>query len=521
MATPLLPSELLAGLPQQWLIGLLLLLPVVLLVPSYLFLASPGTKMTKDGARRLPPGPAQVPVLGNLHLLGRLPHRNLRDLARRHGPVMLLQLGTVTTLVVSSAAAAREVMKEHDIDCCSRPASPGPRRLSYGFKDVAFAPYGEQWREARKLFIVELLSMRRVQAAWYAREQQVDRLIADLSRAGAEAAPVALKEHIFGLVDGIIGTVAFGNIYGTERFAHRERFQHVMDEAMDMMASFSTEDFFPNAAGRLVDRVTGLVARCERIFRELDAFFETVIDQHTDPARVVPENGGDLVDVLVSLWKENRGTIRFSRDHVKGLIMDTFIGGINTSSVTMLWAMSELIRKPRVLRKAQDEVRAVVGGKARVEPDDVPKLPYLKMVVKETLRLHPPATLLVPRETVRDVRIGGYDVPARTRVLGPGELGGRQGVPPDRFEGSDVDYNGAHFELVPFGAGRRICPGLAMGETNVTFTLANLLYCFDWALPEGMAAEDVSMEEAGGLTFHQKMPLVLVPTRYHHRTATA
>ncbi|TKW31430.1 hypothetical protein SEVIR_2G105800v4 [Setaria viridis] len=529
MATPLLPSELLAGLPQQWLIGLLLLLPVVLLVPSYLFLASPGTKMTKNGARRLPPGPAQVPVLGNLHLLGRLPHRNLRDLARRHGPVMLLQLGTVTTLVASSAAAAREVMKEHDIDCCSRPASPGPRRLSYGFKDVAFAPYGEQWREARKLFIVELLSMRRVQAAWYAREQQMDRLIADLSRAGAEAAPVALKEHIFGLVDGIIGTVAFGNIYGTERFAHGERFQHVMDEAMDMMASFSAEDFFPNVAGRLVDRVTGLVARCERIFRELDAFFETVIDQHTDPARVVPENGGDLIDVLVSLWKENRGTIRFSRDHVKGLIMDTFIGGINTSSVTMLWAMSELIRKPRVLRKAQDEVRAVVGGKARVEPDDVPKLPYLKMVVKETLRLHPPATLLVPRETVRDVRIGGYDVPARTRVLvnawaigrDPASWADAKEFHPDRFEGSDVDYNGAHFELVPFGAGRRICPGLAMGETNVTFTLANLLYCFDWALPEGMAAEDVSMEEAGGLTFHQKMPLVLVPTRYHHRTATA
>ncbi|TKV90182.1 hypothetical protein SEVIR_9G011700v4 [Setaria viridis] len=529
MATPpLLPSQLLAGLLQQWQLGLL-----VLLVSSCFLLASrrrASGAAAKDGPPRLPPGPAQVPVLGNLHLLGPLPHRSLRDLARRHGPVMLLRLGSVPTVVVSGAAAAREVMKEHDIDCCSRPASPGPRRLSYGLKDVAFAPYGEQWREARKLFIVELLSMRRVQAAWYAREQQVDRLIADLSRAGAEAAPVALNEHIFGLADGIVGTVAFGNIYGTERFAHRVRFQHVLDEAMDMMASFSAEDFFPNAAGRLVDRVTGLVARRERIFRELDAFFETVIDQHMDPARVVPENGGDLVDVLISLWKEHhRGTLRFTRDHVKGLIMDTFIGGIDTSSVTMLWAMSELIRKPRVLRKAQDEVRAVVGGKARVDPDDVPKLPYLKMVVKETLRLHPPATLLLPRETMRDVRIGWYDVPARTRVFvnawaigrDPASWADAEEFHPDRFEGSDVDYNGAHFELVPFGAGRRICPGLAMGETNVTFTLANLLYCFDWALPEGMAAEDVSMEEAGGLTFHQKMPLVLVPTRYHHRTATA
>jgi 4-hydroxyphenylacetaldehyde oxime monooxygenase len=149
------------------------------------------------------------------------------------------------------------------------------------------------------------------------------------------------------------------------------------------------------------------------------------------------------------------------------------------------------------------------------------------MAVKETLRLHPPATLLLPRETMRGVRIGGYDVPARTRVFvnawaigrDPASWADAEVFDPDRFEGIDVDYSGAHFELVPFGAGRRICPGLAMGETNVTFTLANLLYCFDWALPEGMAAEDVSMEEAGGLTFHRKTPLVLVPTRYHHRAA--
>ncbi|XP_025797444.1 4-hydroxyphenylacetaldehyde oxime monooxygenase-like [Panicum hallii] len=523
MATP---SQPLAGLPQQWQLGLLALLPVLLVSSYYLLLASRSSWRRGSGSAsaRLPPGPWQVPVLGNLHLLGPLPHQNLRDLARRHGPVMLLRLGTVPTLVVSSAEAAREVMKEHDVDCCSRPASPGPRRLSYDLKDVAFAPYDEYWREMRKLLVVELLSMRRVKAAWYAREQQVDRLVANLSRAAP--APVELNEHIFGLADGIVGTVAFGNIYGTERFARRERFQHVLDEAMDMMASFSAEDFFPNAAGRLVDRLMGLVARRERIFGELDAFFETVIDQHMDPARAVPDNGGDLVDVLIGLWKGHRGTLRFTRDHVKAIILDTFLGGIDTSSVTILWAMSELIRNPRVLRKAQDEVRAAVGSdKARVEPDDVPGLPYLRMVVKETLRLHPPATLLLPRETTRDVRICGYDVPARTRVFvnawaigrDPASWADAEVFDPDRFEASEVDYNGAHFELVPFGAGRRICPGLAMGETNVTFTLANLLYCFDWAVPEGIAPEDVSMEETGRLTFHRKAPLVLVPTRFRQQ----
>ncbi|CAN6308487.1 unnamed protein product [Urochloa humidicola] len=529
MATP---PQLLAGLAQQWQLGLLALLPVLLLLSSYFLLLSSSRRRGSTGTLRLPPGPAQLPVLGNLHLLGPLPHRSLRDLARRHGPVMLLRLGTVPAVVVSSPAAAREVMKTHDADCCSRPDTPGPRRLSYGLKDVAFAPYDEYWREMRKLFILELLSMRRVKAAWHARERQVDKLVADLtSLSAAAAAPVALDEHIFGLADGIVGTVAFGNVYGTERFAHRDRFHHVLDEAMEMMASFSAEDFFPNAAGRLADRLSGVAARRERIFAELDGFFEAVIDQHTDPASSPAENG-DLVDVLVGLMKQDQQQ-RFTREHVKGIIMDTFIGGIDTSSVTMLWAMSELIRKPRVLRKAQHEVRQAVAGvgsnnkaKARVEPDDMAKLPYLKMVVKETLRLHPPATLLLPRETMRDVTIGGYDVPARTRVFVNAWAIGRdpatwgpdaEEFDPDRFEGNkdDIDYNGAHFELVPFGAGRRICPGLAMGETNVMFTLANLLYCFDWALPAGMAPEDVTMEEAGGLTFHRKTPLLLVPTRYH------
>ncbi|KAK3145033.1 hypothetical protein QOZ80_4AG0321800 [Eleusine coracana subsp. coracana] len=348
---PLLSSNLLAILPQQWqLPSYLALLPVLLL--SFVFLLM-RTRFSLMKGVRLPPGPARLPILGNLHQLGTLPHRSLRDLARQHGPVMLLQLGMVPAVVVSSAEAAREVMKVHDADCCSRPASPGPRLLSYDLKDVAFAPYDEYWREMRKLFIVELLSMRRVKAAWYAREQQVEKLLEDLRCMGPK--PVTLNDHIFALVDGIVGTVAFGNIYGTEQFAQKKRFQQVLNEAMGVLGSFATEDFFPNVAGRFIDRFKGLVSHRQRIFMELDTFYEMVIDQHMDPTRPKPENGGDLVDVLINLWKKKASTFRFTRDHVKAMIMDTFVGGIGTSSVTMLWAMSELIRKPHLLKKAQEE----------------------------------------------------------------------------------------------------------------------------------------------------------------------
>jgi 4-hydroxyphenylacetaldehyde oxime monooxygenase len=184
--------------------------------------------------------------------------------------------------------------------------------------------------------------------------------------------------------------------------------------------------------------------------------------------------------------------------------------------------MAELIRNPHVLKKVQDDIRAVLGNKERVGSDDLPKLKYLKMLVKETLRLHPVAPLLAPRETMRHINICGYDVPANTRVFvniwaigrDPTIWSNPEEFDPDRFDENGVDFNGAHFELLPFGVGRRMCPGVAMGVTIVEFTLANLLHCFDWELPDGMTAEDVSMEEAGGLTANKKVPLVLVPTRY-------
>uniref|UniRef100_A0ACD5XA17 Uncharacterized protein n=1 Tax=Avena sativa TaxID=4498 RepID=A0ACD5XA17_AVESA len=516
MAISVLLSQYLAQLPHQW-----LLLPLVL---SLLLVAR---SSSDQKGLKLPPSPPRLPVLGNLHQLGPLPHQSLRDLARRHGPVMSLRLGMTPAVAVSSAAAARDVLRAHDPECCNRPALPGNRQLSYGFKTVAFSPYGAYWRHMRRLFAAELLGARRVRAAWAARREQVQKLVRSLSSAAARSAQVALDEHVYGVADGIIGTVAYGNMYGAATFAEKyERFHHVLDEAMDVTSGFAAEDFFPNAAGRLADRLTGILARRERVVKDLDAFFEAVIEQRMDPKREDNDNGVGLVDALIGLWKQ--GETGFTKDNVKAILLDAFLGGVDTNSVTILWAMSELIRKPQVMRKAQEEIRAAVAAADNdnenltpVQPENLPKLRYLKLVVKETLRLHPPVTLLLPRETAGRVDIGGYDVPAGTRVLGNAWAIGRdpsswgedaEEFVPERFEWSEVDFRGAHFELLPFGAGRRICPGLAMGVANVEFTLANMLFGFDWALPEGV--EEVTMEEAGGLTIHRKTPLVLVPTEY-------
>ncbi|VAH99567.1 unnamed protein product [Triticum turgidum subsp. durum] len=494
---------------------------VLPLLSILLLVAAARARRTGENTHhRLPPRPPGLPILGNLHQMGALPHQSLRELARRHGPVMMLRLGTVPTVVVSSADAARDVLKTHDADCCSRPDTPGPRRLSYQHNDVAFSPYSEQWRARRKLLVVEFLSKRRIQATWYAREAEMGKLVTGLATASVNGRePVSLEDHVFGYMDGIVGTVAFGNQYGTEHFAHKEHFHHVIDEAMVVRSSFSAEDYFPNALGRLVDRLTGVASLRERVFKEFDAFFEMMLDQAKHDNGCV-----GLIDVLIGLMKEeHQGSFKVSRDVVKGLLTNTFIGAVDTGAVTIIWAMAELVRNPHVLNKVQDEIRTLVGDKEKLQQEDVTKLKYLKMVVMETLRLHPALPLLVPRETMRHITVSGYDVPVKTRILvnawaigrDPANWDNPEEFIPERFEGEeDVNFNRAQFEFLPFGAGRRMCPGIDMGLATTEFTLANLLYYFDWEFPEGLRSEDMSMEEAGGLTIHKKTPLLLVPTRY-------
>lgn len=493
--------------------------PLLIIAPTVIFLYMQAVGKKKKNTIRLPPSPLRLPIIGHLHLMVHEPHRSLQRLARSLGPVVHLQLGGVAAIVVSSPEAAKEVLKTHDVHCCSRPSSPGAKLITYGNQDIAFSPYNASWRERRKLFVSELVSSKRVQSFAYALEAQVGELIQSLSLRSPPREPVNLNETLFTLIDGFIGTVAFGSMKGAKLMKYA-KFQQVFGEAMVALSAFSAQDFFPaSPMSRWFDKLVGLEARYQSIFLELDSYFEMVLSQHMDPGRVKTDKD-DLVDVLINLWK---GQGKVTKDHLKALLMDAFIGGTTTSSVTLLWAMSELIKNPTVMKKAQTEIRSLVGDKRRlVQVDDLSKLNYLKMVVKETLRLHPPAPLLVPRETMDHVKVLGYDIPAKTRIFVNVWAMGRdpacwdkpEEFYPERFDGVDTDFYGSHYELLPFGAGRRICPAIPMGATIVEFTLASLLHSFDWELPDGMSKEDVSMEGTGRQVFCRKTPLYLVPSFY-------
>lgn len=199
-------------------------------------------------------------------------------------------------------------------------------------------------------------------------------------------------------------------------------------------------------------------------------------------------------------------------------MQDLIAGGTDSSSVTVEWAISELLRKPEVMAKATEELDRVIGPGRWATEKDMPSLPYLDAIVKETMRLHPVSPLLTPRVSREDTTVNGYDIPKGTMVFvsiwsitrDPSLWDKPEEFMPERFLGSNIELKGQNFELLPFGTGRRMCPGYILGLKVIHLSLANLLHGFSWSLPDGVTKEDISMDEIFGLTTPRKFPLQAV-----------
>ncbi|KAF8096385.1 hypothetical protein N665_0309s0012 [Sinapis alba] len=477
-------------------------------------------KKIKHSKWNLPPSPPRFPVIGNLHQIGKLPHRSLQHLAQRYGPVLLLHFGFVPVVVVSSKEAAEEVLRTHDLDCCSRPKLVGTRLLSRDFKDIAFTPYGEEWKERRKLAVRELFSLKKVQSFRYIREEECNFLVKKLS---VDQSPVDLSKALFWLTASILFRVALGQNFYESKFIDKEKIEELVYEAETALGSFTCSDFFPVAGlGRLVDRLSGQHKRLNDVFLKLDDLFQRVIDDHLSPGRTKEHE--DIIDAMLDvLHKQGENdSLKLTVDHIRGVVSNIFLAGIDTGAITMIWAMTELARNPKLMKKVQGEIRDRLGNnKETITEEDIDKVPYLKMVIEETFRLHHAVPLLLPRETVVHIKVQGYDIPPGRQILVNAGAIGRdpklwtnpEEFKPERFMDKPVDYRGQYFEFLPFGSGRRICPGMPMGMAIVELGLLNLLYFFDWSLPYGMTIDDVDMEEAGTLTIVKKVPLKLVPVR--------
>ncbi|KAJ4879269.1 Cytochrome P450 71B28 [Raphanus sativus] len=426
----------------------------------------------------LPPGPLKLTIIGNLHQRRELHPRNRRNLTQKYGPVVLLRFGSVPVVVISSRDAAEEVLKVHDLECCSRPETVGTRTISYNCKGIGFMPY--------------------------IREEESNLLVKKLSESASNHSLVNLNKTLFTLVASIVCRIGFRiNLQDCE-FIDEDSIAEFVQKCESVTRTSMFSDFFPGRFGRFIDRISGHSKRLESIFSEVDSFLQNILDDHLNPGGRREEESSDIIDVMIDMMRKrdkDGDSFRPTIDNLKGMISDIFIAGVNTTASTMIWAMTELVRNPRVMNKVQDEIRTTLGDnkKERITEQDVTKLHYFKLMIKETLRLHPAAPLLLPRETLTHIKIQGYDIPARTKILinayaiardpelwtDPDEFN------PDRFLDSSVDYKGLSFELLPFGSGRRICPGMALGIAIVELGLLNLLYFFDWGLPEKEGADKI------------------------------
>jgi cytochrome P450 len=481
-------------------------------------------------ALNLPPGPRGWPVFGSLGLLADAlpPHHVLAKLAARHGPLMHLRLGSFHVVVASSEETARLVLQAHDLAFADRPPTAFGEILGYGYQGIVQTPYGPYWRMARKLCATELFSARRVDAFERARAQEMRALTRGVfERAGAI---VEVKEHLLNFTMRNIVRMALGEKWsppGGRSSEGDEAFRRSLKESFTATGLLGNVGEWVPWLGWL--DVQGCVRRMKRVHVLFDQFNEQILHEHQKDRRrrraaaAGMDDDMDLVDVLLQLaedGEEEPTETRLTRDGVKAFLLDIIGGGTETAAATIEWAILELLRHPNATEAATEELDRVVGRGRWVTERDLPELPYVEAVVKETMRLHPVGPLLIPHHAREDTVVGGYDVPAGTRLLVNTWAVGRDPASwpdepdafrPERFlaegSGEGVDVRGTHFRLLPFGSGRRMCPAYNLAMKEMVAAMANLVHGFSWRLPDGVAPGDLSMEEFFGLNVSRKEPL--------------
>ncbi|XP_060185334.1 cytochrome P450 71AU50-like [Lycium barbarum] len=493
-------------------------LQVLAVIAVLYFLQELHNKFMKK-KKKLPPGPKGLPIIGNLHMIGKNVHQDLQQIAKKYGPIMSMRLGVIPVIVASSPHAAEQFLKNHDVVFASRPNNRAMQFVAYDQRNLAFGKYGPYWRNMRKLCTLELLSTLKINSFQSMRKQEVTNFVTFINLAASSGVEVDISAKLSTLSANMACLMVFGKKYTDDEFDERG-FKDVIQESLVIAATPNIGELFPFLDVFDLQRV---VPRMKELTKIFDKFLERVIDEHVQDSKEEKQTK-DFVDTMMNIMQSGEAGFEFDRRHVKAILLDLLIASMDTSSTTIDWIFSELLRHPIVMKKLQNELEQVVGKNRLVEESDLEKLEYLDMVIKEGFRLHPVAPLLIPHESIEDCTIDDFGIPKGSRVLvniwaigrDPEVWSKPEKFMPERFVGSNIDLRGHDFQLLPFGSGRRGCPGLQLGLTIVRLVLAQLVHCFNWELPNGMMPNDLDMTEKFGLVLARARHLMAIPTYRLH-----
>ncbi|KAH7677215.1 coumaroylquinate(coumaroylshikimate) 3'-monooxygenase protein [Dioscorea alata] len=489
-----------------------MLLPT--LVPLLLLLL-----LYKAFRRKLPPGPKPWPVVGNLYDIEPVRFRCFWEWSKKYGPIMSVWFGPTLNVVVSSPELAKEVLKEHDHKLADRSRTRSSARFSRNGSDLIWADYGAHYVKVRKVCTLELFSPKRLQAFRPIREHEVSAMVraifSHVTQQENKGKSFVLRSHL--------SSVAFNNI---TRLVFGKRFMNsegVMDEqGLEFKAIVSNGLKFGGSLGipEHIPWLRWMFPLDEEAYAKhanrRDRLSKAIMDEHTHARNISGGAKQHFIDALLTLQDQ----YELSEDTIIGLLWDMITAGMDTTVITVEWAMAEIIKNPRVQDKAQEELDRVISSNRTITEADFLSLPYLNALVKEALRLHPPTPLMLPHKASASVKLGGYDVPKGSVVhvnvwaIGrdPSMWKNPLEFRPERFLEEDIDIKGHDFRVLPFGAGRRVCPGAQLGIYLVMAMLGHLLHHFKWRLPEGVENENVDMRENPGLVTFMSTPLRVVAT---------
>ncbi|PWA63070.1 cytochrome P450 [Artemisia annua] len=472
---------------------------------------------------RLPPSPFALPIIGHLHLLvlAPSPHRAFHKLSIRYGPVFRLYLGSTPCVVVSSPETAKEIFKTHDYAFLDKPHNSSVDRISYGANAFIFAPYGSYWKFMKKIVMSQLLNTRTLDVLLPVRNDEINRLIKCLSQKAIDGRPVELGLELMKMTNNVISRMLMGKRCSEEE-DEAEDIRKIITEISELIGKFNLSDhiwFCKNLD------LQGFGKQSMDIHIRLDAMLERVLREHQEATKQKKDTGHvrDLLDILLDISEDENMEMKLTTDSIKAFILDIFAAGTETSAITVEWTLAELINHPNIMKKAVEEIDQVVGKNRLLQESDIPNLPYLQAIVKESLRLHPVAPL-IQRLSTEDCTLGGYHIPANTTIFinvwevgrDPGHWENPLEFMPERFENKQLDVRGRHFQLVPFGGGRRMCPGTSLALMVVHVTLGSMIQCFNWKAGKAGDLNSIDMEEGIGVALPRANPLVCIPVARLH-----